>query len=388
MLISKIGLGAAIGAVLILTAGTAQAQGSWTVVTAPPTGENAALTAVASTSDTSAWAVGHSNTRPNYLGAIPVIDHWNGTAWSQVTAPSTGYSTNTLTAVSASSTTSAWAVGWSEPTRYTFYPLAMQWNGTAWSVSTSFKTALAGQIADGVADISSTDAYAIGGGLGSAPYGIVAQWNGTTWNTLTVPVPPNDISTDFDAVSADSQDDAWIVGSYTATVSSTEGTFGTYTLHWNGSSWSVVSMPANPSGLEYQFDAIQAISPTNVWAVGQVLNADTLASEGTLIEHWNGTSWSVVPSPSPGSGDYLNGVTASGSGDVWAVGSYFPSGSSYEQTLTMNWNGTAWSTVSSPTASNGSALASVSTTPGASIVQAAGYTGSNGTWNPFALQNG
>jgi hypothetical protein len=388
MLISKIGAGIAISAALVLIAGTAQAQGGWTVVTAPPTGENAALTAVAATSDANAWAVGHSNTAPNFLGAIPVIDHWNGSAWSQVTAPSTGYSTNTLSAVSASSTSNAWAVGWSEPRRYTFYPLAMQWNGTAWSVSTSFTTAMAGQVADGVADISPTDTYAVGGGLGSAPYGIVTQWNGTTWNRLTVPVPPKDITTDFDAISADSPSDVWIVGSYTATVSSTQETFGTYTLHWNGSSWSVVSMPANAAGVENQLESVQAISPTNVWAVGQAVNSSTLASEGTLIEHWNGTSWSVVPSPSPGSNDYLNGVTANGSSDVWAVGAYLPAGSSVLQTLTLNWNGTAWSTVASPTASNGSSLTSVSTTPGAAIVQAVGYTGSNGTWNPLAIQNG
>jgi hypothetical protein len=388
MLVSKIGVGVAIGAALILTAGSAQAQGTWTTVAAPPTGENAALTAVASTSDTNAWAVGHSNTEPNYLGAIPVIDHWNGTSWSQVATPSTGYSTNTLTAVSTSSTSDAWAVGWSEPRRYTFYPLAMQWNGTAWSVSTSFNTAMSGQIADGVADISPTDAYAIGGGLGSAAYGIVTQWNGTTWTRLTVPVPTNDITTDFDAISADSANDVWIVGSYTATVSSTKGTFGTYALHWNGSSWSVVSMPANPSGDEYQLSAVQAISPTNVWAVGQNLNSSTLASQGTLIEHWNGTAWSVVPSPSPGVADYLNGVTFSSSSDVWAVGSTAATDTSDEQTLTLNWNGTAWSTVSSPTASDGSDLASASTTPGASIVQAVGFTGVNGTWNPLALQNG
>lgn len=125
-----------------------------------------------------------------------------------------------------------------------------------------------------------------------------------------------------------------------------------------------------------------------MWAVGQAVNSSTLASEGTLIEHWNGTAWSVVPSPTSGTNDYLNGVTASGSGDVWAVGAYLPSGASNEQTLTLNWNGTAWSTVASPTASNGSSLTSVATTPGASIVQAVGYTGGSGTWNPLAAQNG
>ena len=39
MLTSKIGAGIAISAALVLIAGTAQAQGGWTVVTAPPTGE-------------------------------------------------------------------------------------------------------------------------------------------------------------------------------------------------------------------------------------------------------------------------------------------------------------------------------------------------------------
>ena len=75
-----------------------------------------------------------------------------------MSTPSTGYSTNPLDAVSVSSTSDAWAVGWSEPRRYTFYPLAFRWNGTAWGVSSSFATALAGQIGVGVADIRPTDA--------------------------------------------------------------------------------------------------------------------------------------------------------------------------------------------------------------------------------------
>ena len=41
------------------------------------------------------------------------------------------------------------------------------------------------------------------------------------------------------------------------------------------------------------------------------------------MEHWNGTAWSVVPSPSPGTdGNYLNGVAAVSANDVWAVGYY------------------------------------------------------------------
>jgi hypothetical protein len=36
MFISKIGAGVAVGAALVLIAGTAQAQGGWTAVTIPP----------------------------------------------------------------------------------------------------------------------------------------------------------------------------------------------------------------------------------------------------------------------------------------------------------------------------------------------------------------
>ena len=57
--------------------------------------------------------------------------------------------------------------------------------------------------------------------------------------------------------------------------------------------------------------------------------------------------------------------------------------------LTLNWNGTTWSTVASTDGSTGaSTLLSVTTTPGASIVQAVGFTGSSQACNPLSLQNG
>jgi hypothetical protein len=82
-------------------------------------------------------------------------------------------------------------------------------------------------------------------------------------------------------------------------------------------------------------------SPTDVWAVGD--QGVTDSSSSTLIEHWNGTAWSIVPSPSPGSDSDLTGVTTSNAAnDVWAVGYYDPTGTAQGQTLTLNWNGTTW----------------------------------------------
>ena len=133
---------AAVGTALVLAAGPAPAAASWIIVTAPPTGVNASLTGVTSTSDSGAWAVGSENAELNGVGAKVLIDHWNGSAWSQVTGPTTPGNTASLAGVSASSTTDAWAIGRTQVNRSDFAPLALHWNGTAWSVSPSAATAL------------------------------------------------------------------------------------------------------------------------------------------------------------------------------------------------------------------------------------------------------
>jgi hypothetical protein len=392
MLLSKISAGVAVAAALLLGATTTLAA-SWTIVPIPPTGQDATLSGVTTTSNTDAWAVGYCCAAPNFLGAKVVIDHWNGTAWSQVTAPPTGSSTSSLTAVSASSTSDAWAIGRSEPQRYSWSPLGMHWNGSTWSVSASLASALSGQLGVGVADISPTDAYAIGGHLGSAHTGLVAQWNGSTWTRLTVPQPKNNnLGSDLNAISADGTNDVWVVGNYLFEVNPSDYANETYSLHWNGRKWSIVPMPLEPGtnpNFEYAFGAIQANSPTDVWAVGESYNALTYTS-ATLIEHYDGTKWSLVPSPSPGKNAGLSGVTTSNaSNDVWAVGSDTNPSTGLSQTLTLNWNGNAWATVPSPNASAGSSfLSSVATTPGASIVQAVGSSGSYQAYNPLNLQYG
>jgi hypothetical protein len=141
--------------------------------------------------------------------------------------------------------------------------------------------------------------------------------------------------------------------------------------------------------LQYQFNSIDALSPTNVWAVGDSGNS---VGEGgtptaTVIEHYNGTSWSVVPSPSAGNAPTLTGVSAISTSNVWAVGYDTPAGATTPQTLTLNWNGSAWSTVSSPDAGTSSALDAVSAILGGGA-WAVGYSGVAGSRNPLVLQNG
>jgi len=67
---------------------------------------------------------------------------------------------------------------------------------------------------------------------------------------------------------------------------------------------------------------ITAVSPTDIWAFGQVsVNSDF--GKKTLLLHWDGTSWTLAPSPSPEPGgillDTLYGGVTTGQ-NVWIVG--------------------------------------------------------------------
>lgn len=118
--------------------------------------------------------------------------------------------------------------------------------------------------------------------------------------------------------------------------------------------WSVVSSPNIGTKLN-ELSSIAAISANDMWAVGST-------GHRTLTEHWNGTKWSIVKSPSLRFSTSLSGVSALSTDDVWAVGySQEHRGNKYKyQTLAEHWNGNSWSIISTPNPTNTSALTSVS----------------------------
>src|SRR5207253_3129447 len=65
---------------------------------------------------------------------------------------------------------------------------------------------------------------------------------------------------------------------------------------------------------------VEAIAPKDIWAVGYYTSTSTYQ---TLVEHWDGTAWSVVPSPNGGPGwNLMWRLSASTPRDVWSVGQY------------------------------------------------------------------
>src|SRR6185312_14213053 len=83
--------------------------------------------------------------------------------------------------------------------------------------------------------------------------------------------------------------------------------------------WTQVSSP-NPNPNHDFISDIAAVSPNDIWMVGSTWDGGESPFR-TLTEHWNGSSWTTISSPTPdASGNLLNGVAALASNNVWAVG--------------------------------------------------------------------
>ena len=142
------------------------------------------------------------------------------------------------------------------------------------------------------------------------------------------------------AVSAGSASDAWAVGSYYA--SNNPNVLQAMGEHFDGTRWTEFPLPdVGPN--QNSLLGVSELSSGHAWAVGYDVNAEF--AQQTLVEHYDGTTWSVVPSPSPGGREnILYGVAAVSDSDVWAVGADQDAKGLWH-TLTEHWNGSAWSAV-------------------------------------------
>ncbi|HEX4665738.1 MAG TPA: hypothetical protein VH207_03985 [Chthoniobacterales bacterium] len=114
-------------------------------------------------------------------------------------------------------------------------------------------------------------------------------------------------------ITALSATEAWAVGDR----ESDEGSPLIY--RWNGARWHEVAAASVPDS--YLSDVV-AISSNDIWAVG---HQDNVGPDFSVTQHWDGATWTQVPSPNPSRDpfygeNYLSGVAAVSANDVWAVG--------------------------------------------------------------------
>lgn len=207
---------------------------------------------------------------------------------------------------------------------------------------------------DGVLAVSAGEAWAVGLG-GSTPSGpprvLIEHWQGSAWAIAPSAVLPVADDTRLHALASVSVSDVWAVGSLQASGRARR----TLAEHWDGHSWLVVKPPlSEPQGGELL--AVAAITSRDVWAVGDTQNADL--SFSALLEHWDGVTWKVVSGAALAATghEFLTGVAAAATGDVWAVGRQ----GRHPTPVIEHWGGARWIQVAQPVSGYDSSLTAVS----------------------------
>jgi hypothetical protein len=187
----------------------------------------------------------------------------------------------------------------------------------------------------GVSVLSPDDAWAVSAGISSVAYDWILHWNGSSWTKMTYPGRTTSAQAEFDAVDAVNASDVWAVGSFSGA-----GGYQGLTEHWNGTSWAKVASPGPVSDMGVTLLGVDGDSASDVWAGG-----------GYVI-HWNGTAWAKESVP----GIEAYDVASISPSDAWLVGT----NSTSQKTSAEHWNGTTWTSVATPTQGTNAVLSSVS----------------------------
>jgi hypothetical protein len=345
---------------------------TWSVVPSPNRGSSYNdLYGVSCVSAADCMAVG------TYEGSTgpfqTLIESWNGTSWSLVPSPNLGTGISQLSGVSCVSAADCMAVGYGSGGLQT---LIESWNGTSWSVVPSPSPGTGSNQLASVSCVSAADCTAVGG---TGTQTLVESWNGTSWSV--VPSPNRAGSNALEDVSC-----VPAPAVSCAAVGLNDSASGkrrtTLIESWNGTSWSVVPSPNWGGTGRSALSGVSCVSAADCTAVGESVSLKRLA---TLIEAWNGTRWSVVPSPTRGNvGGGLGGVSCVSAADCTAAGVFEQVGF---HTIIEAWNGTSWSVVPSPHLSDASNFGAMSCVPAAGCT-AVGSTSSPGHGDRTLIESG
>lgn len=356
------------------------ASGTWNVVPSPnPSTTENTLLGVAALGAKNVWAVGyyHNNSPDSIRG---LIEHWNGTQWKVVTHPNPSATSNFLYNVAALSGSNVWAVGRYTDSHSNQLTLVEHWNGTTWAVVPSPNPSASFNTLSGITAISANNIWAVGFSVATNGFRntLVEHWNGAKWSVAASPNLPGRSSV-LNSIAAVSANDIWVVGD----APDANNNYVTLSEHWNGSAWKIVPSP-NPSPTFSHLYGVTALASNNIWAVGFYASVDTFKS---LVIHWDGSKWNVVSSPNPGTdSNILNAITALSATNIWAVGYLLNTGGSSTRTLIEHWNGTKWSVASSPSVGSGSNfLSGVTDMPGTNTLWAVGYYYDSSNSHPRTL---
>ena len=170
--------------------------------------------------------------------------------------------------------------------------------------------------------------------VGDAPHGsngtvpLAEHWSGNKWRIQTTPAPKHAANSQLNAITCASALDCVAVGSQSTSVNSQVPLIE----HWNGTTWTIEKAPTRSGFVESELSGVSCTSATRCIAVGGSFKPSTFV---TLAEIWNGSKWTIQTTPNATSGGALNAVHCVTRVDCLAVGNG----------LGANWNGKKWSLV-------------------------------------------
>ena len=356
---------ARMGTALAVSPAPSSNCGQWVVNASPNPGVSDVLDGVAAVASSNIWAVGYADNQT-------LTEHWEGSAWKVI--PSANESAqDQLVAVAAVSAKDVWAVGSNGNPLAISQAMAEHWNGAGWHLATVPTTGVSSQFTS-VASVPGTSHFwAVGHStdVSTIDHTLIEYWNGTAWTI--VPSPDGSANgSDLLGVTAISANNAWTVGTFVDNSGNNESLIE----HWNGHAWKVVASP-NIEGNGVLWAVAGVPNSSHAWAVGTYFDSVS-GFNLTLIAYWNGSNWSAVSSPNvAGINNDLFAVAVNNGKDIWAVGITFDN-SGGNHAMTIHWNGSSWSIVSSPDVQGDSYLTAVTHVPQSSIFWAVGTSVSNG----------
>ncbi len=193
-------------------------------------------------------------------------------------------------------------------------------------------------VSNGVACSSADQCLSVGYETSAAgeTVALAESWNGTAWSIVATPTPPGSTGSQLSAISCVSASACTAVGSFW----NSSGAQLPFAEAWNGSAWSLQSVPAPAGVAASQLAGVSCTSTSNCQAVGGAGNAG-------LAERWDGTQWTVE---SASSASPFTAVSCSSPNACMAVGGLPGEGAPFAE----RWNGSAWSPEVLATPSGGS----------------------------------
>ncbi|TVZ05375.1 hypothetical protein EAS64_12490 [Trebonia kvetii] len=288
-------------------------------------------------SATACLAVGSAE-RGTPRTSVPVVQAFNAGTWRTVAvkAPGKPGSRTTLTGVSCPAAGYCLAVGEYDPgDRGLPRPYAMSWDGASLSPAVRLPLPTASDLEEmGGVSCPAVNRCVV---TGNVPRGeIIWTWNGSAWSMMSVPTPDTVADEYFDSVQCTTVTDCMVAGRESAGSSTVPAA-----ASWNGRSFTRLRPPA-PTGMStagYSGLSCATREHCAFTGLGYASHGSPITS---FLEMWNGRTWKLTTWRGPKAGDYaeLSAVSCRTANDCVAVGSDGPD--TGQRAAALTWDGANW----------------------------------------------